>query len=159
VLVIACPCALGLATPTSIMVGTGRAAENGILFKGGEHLERTHGINTIVLDKTGTITKGKPEVTDFSGEEEALQLLASAEKGSEHPLAEAIVSYATENEIKFLEVDEFSAIPGHGIEARIAGKHILVGNRKLMNDHRIDTKDSEDKMVQYETDGKTAMLI
>src|SRR5699024_2031774 len=86
VLVIACPCALGLATPTSIMVGTGKAAENGILFKGGEHLERTHQLETIVLDKTGTITKGKPEVTDFTGDAEALQLLASAEKGSEHPL-------------------------------------------------------------------------
>ncbi|GIO27370.1 heavy metal translocating P-type ATPase [Ornithinibacillus bavariensis] len=159
VLVIACPCALGLATPTSIMVGTGKAAENGILFKGGEHLERTHQLNAIVLDKTGTITKGKPEVTDFTGDKEALQLLASAEKGSEHPLAGAIVAYATENEIDFVDVDEFHAIPGHGIEAKIAGKQVLVGNRKLMNDHQIDIKANEDKLVEYETNGKTAMLI
>ncbi len=159
VLVIACPCALGLATPTSIMVGTGRAAESGILFKGGEHLERTHQIEAIVLDKTGTITKGKPEVTDFTGDDEAMQLLASAEKGSEHPLAEAIVAYATENDIEFLEVDDFRAIPGHGIEARISGKHILVGNRKLMMDHLIITTGSEEQLVEYETQGKTAMLI
>lgn len=159
VLVIACPCALGLATPTSIMVGTGRAAESGVLFKGGEHLERTHEINTVILDKTGTITKGKPEVTDFSGDEEVLQLLASAEKGSEHPLAEAIVAYAEEKEIDFVDVDHFNAIPGHGIEATIEGKKILVGNRKLMNDHEIDIEGFEEKLVEYEVNGKTAMLI
>ncbi|MFD1168862.1 heavy metal translocating P-type ATPase [Oceanobacillus caeni] len=159
VLVIACPCALGLATPTSIMVGTGKAAESGILFKGGEHLEGTHELEAIVLDKTGTITKGKPEVIDFSGDEETLQLLASAEKGSEHPLAEAIVAYATENNIDFLEVEHFEAVPGHGIEAKISGKNILVGNRKLMNDHQINTAGYEEKLVNYETDGKTAMLI
>lgn len=159
VLVIACPCALGLATPTSIMVGTGKAAESGILFKGGEHLEGTHKLEAIVLDKTGTITKGKPEVTDFSGDEEALQLLASAEKGSEHPLAEAIVAYATENNIDFLDVEHFEAVPGHGIEATISGKNILVGNRKLMKDHQVDIAGYEEKLVQYEIDGKTAMLI
>lgn len=159
VLVIACPCALGLATPTSIMVGTGRAAESGILFKGGEHLERTHQLNAIVLDKTGTITKGKPEVTDFSGDEETLQLLASAEKGSEHPLAEAIVAYATENNVDFVEVDEFVAIPGHGIEAKITGKQVLVGNRKLMQNHQVDIGDKEEILVEYEVNGKTAMLI
>ncbi|MGP4064642.1 heavy metal translocating P-type ATPase [Oceanobacillus sp. M65] len=159
VLVIACPCALGLATPTSIMVGTGRAAESGILFKGGEHLEGTHQLNAIVLDKTGTVTKGKPEVTDFSGDQEALQLLASAEKGSEHPLAGAIVAYATENEMDFLEVEEFDAIPGHGIEARISGKQILVGNRKLMTDHQVDIENNEETLVKFETEGKTAMLI
>ncbi|WP_068677447.1 heavy metal translocating P-type ATPase [Oceanobacillus sp. Castelsardo] len=159
VLVIACPCALGLATPTSIMVGTGKAAENGILFKGGEHLERTHQLNAIVLDKTGTITKGKPEVTDFTGDEETLQLLASAEKGSEHPLAGAIVAYATENNIDFLDVDDFTAIPGHGIETKISGKQILVGNRKLMNDYQIDIEGNEEKLVEFETNGKTAMLI
>lgn len=159
VLVIACPCALGLATPTSIMVGTGRAAESGILFKGGEHLERTHQLQAVVLDKTGTITKGKPEVTDFTGDKETLQLLASAEKGSEHPLAGAIVAYAEENGIDFLNVDEFHAIPGHGIEAKISGKHVLVGNRKLMNNYQIDTRGNEDKLVEFETNGKTAMLI
>ncbi|GAQ18564.1 copper-exporting P-type ATPase A [Oceanobacillus picturae] len=159
VLVIACPCALGLATPTSIMVGTGRAAESGILFKGGEHLEGTHQLNAIVLDKTGTVTKGKPEVTDFSGDQEALQLLASAEKGSEHPLAGAIIAYATENEMDFLEVEEFNAIPGHGIEARISGKQILVGNRKLMTDHQVDIENNEETLVKFESEGKTAMLI
>ncbi|SDM82051.1 heavy metal translocating P-type ATPase [Sediminibacillus halophilus] len=159
VLVIACPCALGLATPTSIMVGTGKAAESGILFKGGEHLEGTHQLEAIVLDKTGTITKGKPEVTDFSGDEETLQLLASAEKGSEHPLAEAIVSYAAEKEVDFVEVEDFTAIPGHGIEATISGKHIVVGNRKLMQNHGIGTEVAEDTLVDYENSGKTAMLI
>ena len=159
VLVIACPCALGLATPTSIMVGTGKAAENGILFKGGEHLERTHQLDAMVLDKTGTITKGKPEVTDFTGDKETLQLLASAEKNSEHPLAGAIVAYATEKDIEFLDVEEFHAIPGHGIEAKIAGKHVLVGNRKLMKDWNVDIGNAEQKMIQFEEQGKTAMII
>src|SRR5699024_11099895 len=159
VLVIACPCALGLATPTAIMVGTGRAAENGILFKGGEHLERTHELNAIVLDKTGTITKGKPEVTDFTGNEETLQLLASAEKGSEHPLAEAIVAYATEQDIEMTDVDDFSAIPGHGIEAVINSRKILVGNRKLMRENQVNIGDREQEMIDYEVEGKTAMLI
>jgi P-type Cu+ transporter len=159
VLVIACPCALGLATPTSIMVGTGRAAESGILFKGGEHLERTHQLEAIVLDKTGTITKGKPEVTDFTGDTEALQLLASAEKGSEHPLAEAIVAHAAENDLPFLDVDDFSSIPGHGIEATIAGKQILVGNRKLMRDRHVEMEDAEETLTSCEMSGKTAMLL
>lgn len=159
VLVIACPCALGLATPTSIMVGTGKAAENGILFKGGEHLERTHQLNTIVLDKTGTITKGKPEVTDYTGNDGVLQLLASAEKGSEHPLAEAIVAYATEKGIELQEVDNFSAIPGHGIQAVISNKNILVGTRKLMNDNNINISEVEKELTTYEIEGKTAMII
>ncbi|RDW19418.1 heavy metal translocating P-type ATPase [Oceanobacillus chungangensis] len=159
VLVIACPCALGLATPTSIMVGTGKAAESGILFKGGEHLERTHQLNTIVLDKTGTITKGKPEVTNFTADDETLQLLASAEKGSEHPLAEAIVAYAMEMEIRLIEVDNFSAIPGQGIEALIAGNSIIVGNRNLMNDHQVEIGEAEQELMKFELAGKTAMLI
>ncbi|XKF66581.1 heavy metal translocating P-type ATPase [Virgibacillus necropolis] len=159
VLVIACPCALGLATPTSIMVGTGKAAEHGILFKGGEHLERTHKLNAIVFDKTGTITKGKPEVTDFIGDQEALQLLASAEKGSEHPLAEAIVSYATEKGIELIETEVFNAIPGHGIIAKVDGNRILVGTRKLMIENGIEISKAEDQLVDYEKSGKTAMLI
>jgi len=159
VLVIACPCALGLATPTSIMVGTGKAAENGILFKGGEHLERTHQLNAIILDKTGTITKGKPEVTDFTGDPETLQLLASAEKGSEHPLAEAIVAYATEQDVKLVDVDDFEAIPGHGIRAVISGQHVLVGTRKLMTESNIDVHNAEQELVDFEINGKTAMLI
>ncbi|MEN2768908.1 heavy metal translocating P-type ATPase [Ornithinibacillus xuwenensis] len=159
VLVIACPCALGLATPTSIMVGSGRAAENGILFKGGEHLERTHQLNAIVLDKTGTITKGKPEVTHFTADDQVLSLVASAEKSSEHPLAEAIVAYATEKGIAIDETDEFQAIPGHGILANVAGIHVLVGTRKLMNDHNITVTDIEEELIEYETNGNTAMLI
>ncbi|MFS0674840.1 heavy metal translocating P-type ATPase [Ornithinibacillus sp. 179-J 7C1 HS] len=159
VLVIACPCALGLATPTSIMVGSGRAAESGILFKGGEHLERTHQLNAIVLDKTGTITKGKPEVTHFTADEETLSLVASAEKGSEHPLAEAIVAYATEKNVPFVETEHFRAIPGHGIEAVINGKNVLVGTRKLMQDHHINITHVENELVDYEVKGNTAMLI
>ncbi|MDT3995938.1 heavy metal translocating P-type ATPase [Mammaliicoccus fleurettii] len=159
VLVIACPCALGLATPTSIMVGTGKAAESGILFKGGEHLERTHQLNAIVLDKTGTITKGKPEVTDFTGDIETLKLLASAEKGSEHPLAEAIVAYATEQDITLADVDDFDAIPGYGIRALINSENVLVGNRKLMSQNGIDTNIFDEDLSKLETEGKTAMLV
>lgn len=159
VLVIACPCALGLATPTSIMVGTGKAAETGILFKGGEHLERTHQLDAVILDKTGTITQGKPVVTDFTGDDETLQLLASAEKGSEHPLAEAIVAHATEKEIDLVDVDDFEAIPGHGIRATIDRRNVFVGNRKLMSDQHIDVTQAEETLQTYETDGKTAMLI
>lgn len=160
VLVIACPCALGLATPTSIMVGTGRAAENGILFKGGEFVERTHHIDTIVLDKTGTITNGKPKVTDYVGDLETLQLLASAEKASEHPLAEAIVTFAEDKGLSLLDNDSFNARPGHGIEAMINHTHVLIGNRKLMHDFdiTIDT-DNEQKLAQYERQGQTAMMI
>ena len=159
VLVIACPCALGLATPTSIMVGTGRAAESGILFKGGEHLEKTHEIDTIVLDKTGTITKGKPEVTDYIGDDEALQLLVSAEKHSEHPLADAIVTYGKKNSIPLLEIEEFDAVPGHGIKATIDNKQVLIGNRKLMKDYQISIESIEADLIQFEVEGKTAMII
>lgn len=159
VLVIACPCALGLATPTSIMVGTGKGAETGILYKGGEHLERTHKVDTVVFDKTGTITKGKPELTDFIGDEKTFQLLASAEKSSEHPLATAIVVYAEERGIEFLEPDYFEAIGGHGIAATFGEDHILVGTRKLMRDHDIDIEAEIPTMEELEIAGKTAMLI
>ncbi|WP_271401118.1 heavy metal translocating P-type ATPase [Salinicoccus roseus] len=159
VLVIACPCALGLATPTSIMVGTGKGAESGILFKGGEHLEKTHSLDVVIMDKTGTITKGKPEVTDFTGDPETLKLLATAEKGSEHPLAEAIVAYAAEQGVEVGEVDDFEAIPGHGIEAVIEGRKVLVGTRKLMTDNDMDEAAISSEMEQYEYDGKTAMIV
>lgn len=159
VLVIACPCALGLATPTSIMVGTGKGAENGILYKGGEHLEKTHKVDVVVLDKTGTITNGTPEVTDFSGDDEALRLLASAEKGSEHPLASAITAYAKEKNLELSQADDFSAIPGHGIRAVIDGQHVLVGTRKLMMDEGIDVSSIEEDMKQFEYEGKTAMIV
>jgi P-type Cu+ transporter len=164
VLVIACPCALGLATPTSIMAGSGRAAEAGILFKGGEHLERTHRITTVVLDKTGTVTKGKPELTDIVLEKDFdentfLQLVASAEKQSEHPLAEAIVNGIKEKEIDLLEVEEFETIPGYGIKAKVNGSMILIGTRKLLNNNKVLFQSAENKMDTLEENGKTAMLV
>src|SRR5699024_885755 len=137
---------------------SGKAAENGILFKGGEHLGKTHQLDAIILDKTGTITKGKPEVTDCTTDLKDLQLVASAEKNSEHPLAEAIVAYATEKEVELLDVDHFEVIPGHGIEAEIAGQKVLVGTRKLMKAQNIAIDDIEAALTTYEKDGKTAML-
>lgn len=163
VLVIACPCALGLATPTSIMAGSGRAAEVGILFKGGEHLESTHKINTIILDKTGTITKGKPELTDVITEtlteDEFLTLVAAAEKKSEHPLAEAIVNGAAAKGIHIPETEQFEAIPGHGIRAVVDGRELLVGTRKLLDSRNIDYAEAVSNMEELETGGKTAMLV
>lgn len=160
VLVIACPCALGLATPTSIMVGTGKGAEAGVLFKGGEHLETAHKIDTIILDKTGTLTKGKPEVTNIQYlTDDMLAYLVAAEKSSEHPLAEAIVEYGKKEKVELLEVDAFEAIPGHGIQADINGRRILVGTRKLMKERNIGFSSYENQMKEYETEGKTAMLI
>lgn len=163
ILVIACPCALGLATPTSIMAGSGRAAELGVLFKGGEFLENTRSLTTIVLDKTGTVTKGKPELTDvlpnqnFS-EEELLFFVASAENNSEHPLAEAIVKGAKAMGIEVKEVDSFHSIPGYGIQASIEGRMIYVGTRKLMEQKHIDVSSVEKQMEKLESEGKTAML-
>ncbi|XMB29042.1 heavy metal translocating P-type ATPase [Paenibacillus sp. BR2-3] len=163
VLVIACPCALGLATPTSIMAGSGRAAEWGILFKGGEHLESTHKINAIILDKTGTITKGKPELTDVRAvgmeEKDFLRLVGSAEKNSEHPLADAIVSGIRNKGIELSSAEEFESIPGFGIRAVIEGKEILAGTRKLMAKYEVDSKDALNAMSALEEEGKTAMLI
>jgi P-type Cu+ transporter len=160
VLVIACPCALGLATPTSIMVGTGKGAEHGILFKGGEYLEKTHKINAVLLDKTGTVTKGKPEVTDvIEFQEGMLDYAVSAESGSEHPLAQAVVEYGKRQQIPVKPLERFTALAGHGIEATVAGKRVLVGTRKLMKENNVDMSQHEAKMVQLETEGKTAMLV
>lgn len=160
VLVIACPCALGLATPTSIMVGTGKGAEKGILFKGGEYLEGTHTINAVLLDKTGTVTKGKPEVTDVvEFQNGMLDYAVSAESASEHPLAQAIVEYGKKQAISIKPSEHFSAITGHGIEATIEGKHVLVGTRKLMKEHSIDISEHENQMADFEKQGKTAMLV
>ncbi|MFZ5944098.1 MAG: heavy metal translocating P-type ATPase [Bacillota bacterium] len=164
VLVIACPCALGLATPTSIMVGTGKGAENGILIKGGEHLENAHKLDTVVLDKTGTITKGKPEVTDIYSinalaENDILRIAAITEKGSEHPLGEAIVIKGKEVFGELPDPDDFSAIPGHGVEAVVDGKKILLGTRKLMRERKISIEQIEEKMSEFEDQGKTAMLM
>jgi P-type Cu+ transporter len=163
VLVIACPCALGLATPTSIMAGSGRAAEYGILFKGGEHLEMTHRITTVVLDKTGTVTNGTPVLTDVITnetfqEEELLSLIGSAEKQSEHPLAQAIVQGIKDKGINFKDVTEFEAIPGFGIKAMVDGKELLVGTRKLMNKYNVEATNAFEKMDELEKVGKTAML-
>ena len=164
VLVIACPCALGLATPTAIMVGTGKGAEHGVLIKSGVALETAYKIKTIVFDKTGTITEGKPKVTDIVvsngiDENKLLQLAASAEKGSEHPLGEAIVKDADEKELKILKLDFFKAIPGHGIEVKIDGKAILLGNRKLMIESNISLEDLEETSHRLASEGKTPMYI
>lgn len=161
VLVIACPCALGLATPTSIMAGSGRAAENGILFKGGEHLETTHQIDTVILDKTGTVTNGTPVLTDVYSdldELEFLALVASAERQSEHPLAQAIVEGVKERNIALYDVSDFEAIPGYGIKAIVNEKEVLVGTRRLMQQHEIDMEHVFEKMTAFENQGKTAML-
>ncbi|MDF2836188.1 MAG: ATPase, partial [Paenibacillus sp.] len=162
ILVIACPCALGLATPTSIMAGSGRAAELGVLFKGGEHLEHTHAIDTVVLDKTGTVTKGKPELTDVRAvqeENEFLRLVGAAERRSEHPLAEAIVSGIEGQGIVLPETETFQAIPGHGIEAVVEGRSILVGTRRLLEGRGIDASMAYEEMSALESSGKTAMLV
>lgn len=163
VLVIACPCALGLATPTSIMAGSGRAAEYGILFKGGEHLEMTHRISAVVLDKTGTVTNGTPVLTDVFPastltEEAFLSLVGSAEKQSEHPLAQAIVQGIKDKGIVLKEVTQFEAIPGFGIKAAVDGKELLVGTRKLMEKYSIAIGNAAEKMETLEKTGKTAIL-
>ncbi|MGE6256663.1 heavy metal translocating P-type ATPase [Heyndrickxia sporothermodurans] len=164
VLVIACPCALGLATPTSIMAGSGRAAEFGILFKGGEHLETTHRINTIILDKTGTMTNGKPSLTDVlvadgMNETEFLTLVGIAERNSEHPLAEAIVDGIKEKGIELGSPQSFEAIPGFGIQSTVNDKNLLIGTRRLMAKHNIDVHEELSKMESLERQGKTAMLV
>lgn len=163
VLVIACPCALGLATPTAIMVGTGKGAELGVLIKGGVALETAYKIETIVFDKTGTITLGKPKVTDVVtrddySEEYLLQLAATAEKGSEHPLGEAIIKEAEERKITILKSNKFYAIPGHGIEVEIEDKKIFLGNEKLMKDKGIEITLS-DESNKLAMEGKTPMYI
>ncbi|MEH7583541.1 heavy metal translocating P-type ATPase, partial [Priestia megaterium] len=164
VLVIACPCALGLATPTSIMAGSGRAAEYGILFKGGEHLEATHKIDTILLDKTGTVTNGTPELTDVRiaqgyEENELLQLVASAERLSEHPLAQALVAGIKNKGIEIQDPLSFEAIPGYGVKATVQERELLVGTRKLMNQHKVNIDTALEEMTNLEREGKTAMLV
>ncbi|MGN7942078.1 heavy metal translocating P-type ATPase [Virgibacillus sp. 6R] len=164
VLVIACPCALGLATPTSIMAGSGRAAEFGILFKGGEHLETTHRLDTVILDKTGTVTNGKPSLTDVIlaegiDETEFLMLVGTSERNSEHPLAEAIVEGIKDRDISLESAENFEAIPGFGIQATVQGKELFIGTRKLMAKHNIDVQNELVKMENLEKQGKTAMLV
>ncbi len=166
VMVIACPCALGLATPTSIMVGTGKGAENGILIKSGEYLEKSYKLTAIVLDKTGTITKGEPSMTDFfiapgfeTGKDELLHLAASAEKNSEHPLAKAIASHAGEKGISLADPSEFETIPGHGVRALVNGSLVLLGTRKLMQDNGVEINHLLTSVENMEEEGKTVMFM
>ncbi|MDI3548258.1 MAG: P-type Cu+ transporter [Halanaerobiales bacterium] len=164
VLVIACPCALGLATPTALMVGSGLGAENGVLIRNGEAIQTMKDVHTIVFDKTGTITKGQPEVTDIIptndySKEELLQLAASVESGSEHPLGAAIVDGAKARDIKVKEIEDFGAITGKGVKAKVEGKEVLVGSRRLMEEAGIKTAGLEDEMRRLEEEAKTAMLV
>ncbi len=163
VIVIACPCAMGLATPTSIMVATGKGAEHGILIRGGEPLEAANKIDMIVFDKTGTLSKGKPEVTNiisFQGsKEDILKIAASLEQGSEHPLAESIVRHAKEAKSTLCAVVTFCAIPGHGVEGVIDGTKYFLGNRKLMQKIAVSELKAEEQMQTLENEGKTAMLL
>ncbi|WP_085829333.1 heavy metal translocating P-type ATPase [Clostridium massiliodielmoense] len=164
VLVIACPCALGLATPTAIMVSSGKGAENGVLIKGGEALETAHKINTVIFDKTGTITEGKPEVTDVITKKEydkdyILKLVASAEKASEHPLGEAIVNYAKHKKIDLIDVTSFKSLTGRGIEVNIDNKQLLIGSKRLMNENHIELSELDKEAKSLALDGKTPMYI
>ncbi len=163
VLVISCPCALGLATPTAIMVGTGKGAENGILIKSAEALEIAHQIKTVVMDKTGTITEGKPRVTDIivSGinETEMLRIAASAEKGSEHPLADAVVEEAKKRNLDLYNVSNFEAIPGQGLEATVNNKKYFIGNLRLINTKNININNFEEKSTKLADEGKTPLYF
>ncbi len=164
VLIIACPCALGLATPTAILVGTGKGAENGVLIKGGASLETAHKIDTLALDKTGTITRGKPELTDVVraddiDENELLRLAASAERGSEHPLGEAIVGAARERGLELSEATAFNAVAGQGIEATVDGRNLLLGNAKRMGERGIALGDFEERAAALAAAGKTPMYV
>ncbi|HYG11120.1 MAG TPA: heavy metal translocating P-type ATPase [Pyrinomonadaceae bacterium] len=164
VLIIACPCALGLATPTAVMVGTGRGAEHGILVKGGEALETAHRLTTIVLDKTGTITKGQPAVTDVLAaggfeEDELLRLAASAERGSEHPLGEAIVRRAQERGLALANATAFNARAGHGIEAEVEGRRVLLGNLRLMTERGVELADLPERAAVLTEAGRTAVYV
>ncbi len=164
VLIIACPCALGLATPTAVMVGTGIGAQNGILIKSARSLQLAHKIDTVVFDKTGTLTKGEPELTDVfaltdKSENEVLKLAAIVEKRSEHPLGEAIVKGAKDRDIDIPEAEEFNSITGKGVKARYLGQEILLGNRKLMEEKGIDVKNIEKNLQDLEEQGKTTMIV
>ncbi len=164
VLIIACPCAMGLATPTAIMVGTGKGAEHGILIKDAESLEIAHKINMVIFDKTGTLTKGKPEVTDIIStsdlrRDRILELAASLEKGSEHSLAESIVGEAERQKISVVAIRNFKAIPGHGVEGFADDKKIVLGNKKLMQKEDIEIEARESKINKLEEEGKTVMML
>ncbi|MFN8424133.1 MAG: heavy metal translocating P-type ATPase [Anaerolineae bacterium] len=163
VLIIACPCAMGLATPTAIMVGTGKGAESGVLIRSAEALETAHKLDAIILDKTGTLTLGRPYVTDIVVREDVgqrvLQLAASAERGSEHPLGDAIVAYAQHLGLALGAPTDFRALPGHGIEATVDGARVLLGNAKLMADRAIDVAWLDADAAALAADGRTPMFV
>ena len=164
VLVIACPCALGLATPTAIMVGTGKGAEAGVLIKGGESLETAHKLDAMILDKTGTLTKGTPVVTDLLPlggltEEELLRLAASAERGSEHPLGKSIVEEAEARGVELLAMRDFRAFPGHGLEASVGGRKIYLGNEKFLAERGVEASGLVDEVHRLESQGRTVILV
>jgi len=165
VMIIACPCALGLATPAALMIGAGKGAEYGILYKGGEHIEIAGKVNTIVFDKTGTLTEGRPSVTDIitlnqMDNLELLRLATTAESGSEHPLAQAVIAKAKKEGIKVVSPDTFEAIAGHGLLATLSNQKIMIGNRKMMQDNKISIdSNTETKLSQLEQEGKTAVLV
>jgi Cu+-exporting ATPase len=164
VLIIACPCALGLATPTAIIVGTGKGAENGVLIRSGEALERAHKIDAVLLDKTGTLTRGEPVVTDIIGspsfvEAEVLRLTASVEHDSEHPLAQAIVKAASDRNLKLSKVLDFKAMPGHGVEAKVGGKRLLLGNLALIKDKGISLNGLAKEAERLWSEGKTVLFF
>ncbi len=164
VLIVACPCALGLATPAAIVVGTGKGAQNGILIKGGEHLEKAYKIRTVIFDKTGTLTEGHPSVTDVIpigdlSTNELVSLTASTEKGSEHPLAEAVLGYAKEHNISYKKAKTFETIPGHGVRAYVDDRNLLLGNRRLMTKEKVGIQQYEDKLSGLELDGKTVIIL
>lgn len=163
VLIISCPCAVGLATPSAIMAGSGKGAENGILFKGADAMEATSKVQFVIFDKTGTLTRGEPSVTDVislqASEEEVLHLAATAEKGSEHPLGEAVVKAASARGIRVEEPTEFNAIPGHGIEARVNGSPVLLGNRKLIAQRNVLVDGTLPEAERLESEGKTVMFV
>jgi len=164
VLIIACPCAMGLATPTAIIVGTGKGAEHGVLIRSAETLERSHKISAVLLDKTGTLTQGEPKVTDIialpsSSQDEILRLAASAEHGSEHPLGEAIVKAALEKKLKVSPASDFNSIPGHGVEASVEGKKLLLGNLRLMSEKSLSLNGLGEEAEQLRAKGKTVMFL
>jgi Cu+-exporting ATPase len=164
VLLIACPCALGIATPTAILAGVGKGAEYGVLLRSGEYVEKARKLSTVVFDKTGTLTKGEPSVTDikpFNGfaERDVLRFAGIAEKGSEHPLAEAILNYAQKAKLKLADADSFEALPGRGVRCVAEGKRILLGNRKLMQEQNVKIAQLEDDLAKLEGQGKTAMIL
>jgi Cu+-exporting ATPase len=164
VLLIACPCTLGIATPTAILAGVGKGAEYGVLLRSGEYVERARKLTTVVFDKTGTLTKGEPSVTDIKSfgnftEKEVLRYAAIAEKGSEHPLAEAILKHAQKTKVKIVNAESFEALPGRGVQCTAEGKTLLLGNRRLMQEKSVPTTQLEDALALLESQGKTAILL